>query len=206
MNLELSKKRVFVIYNKIATKYNKTFSNRSNYLDDFLKYVPKKGKILDIGCGVGVDSSYIKSKGYIPTGIDISKKMLEIAKKKNPQVDFRLGDMRKLNFKNDSYNGIIASYSLIHIPKNEVSGIISNLYKILKKGGIIYLGLQSGKSCEIFIDEPFKHGESLFLNIMSLKEIKVILEKEGFKIVFYKKRNSKGDELNFTKLFIIAKK
>lgn len=199
-------KNVVSIYNKIANKYHKTFFTPSNYLDDFLRYIPKKRKILDIGCGVGVDSSYVKSKGYIPTGIDISKKMLEIAKKNNPQLDFRLSDMRKLNFKNDSYNGIIVSYSLIHIPKNEVPKVISNFYKILKKNGIIYLGLQSGKSREVFIDEPFKHGENLFLNIMSLKEIKEILEKEGFRIIFCKKKNSKVGELNFTKLFIIAKK
>ena len=42
MNLELSKKRVSAVYNKIANKYHKTFFSPSNYLDDFLKYIPKK--------------------------------------------------------------------------------------------------------------------------------------------------------------------
>ena len=200
-------KQASLVYDKIAKPYAKEFSKPSEYIEEFLALLPKNAKTLDVGCGVGVDAGFMESEGFEIIGIDLSKEMLNIAKEKFPQIDFRQQDIRKLDFPPESFDGIIASCSLIHIPKKDISTILEKFHQILKKDGAIYIALQGGKSEEIFIDELFKPDEKLFLNIISFDEIKNLLVKNGFSIVKKYEREPKSkEELNYTKLYVIAKK
>jgi ubiquinone/menaquinone biosynthesis C-methylase UbiE len=132
--------------------------------------------------------------------------MINIARQKFPQLDFRQQDIRELDFPSNSFDGIIASCSLIHIPKNDVPALVEKFFQILNKNGSIYIALQGGKSEEIFIDVPFKPDEKLFLNIISFEEIKNLLVKNGFSIMKHYEREPKSkEELNYTKLYVIAK-
>jgi ubiquinone/menaquinone biosynthesis C-methylase UbiE len=199
-------KQASSVYDKIAKPYAEEFSNPSEYLNEFLDLLPKNAKILDVGCGVGVDSGFVKSKGFEVIGLDLSKEMINIARQKFPQLDFRQQDIRELDFPSNSFDGIIASCSLIHIPKNDVPALVEKFFQILNKNGSIYIALQGGKSEEIFIDEPFKPDEKLFLNIISFEEIKNLLVKNGFSIMKHYEREPKSkEELNYTKLYVIAK-
>jgi ubiquinone/menaquinone biosynthesis C-methylase UbiE len=193
-------------YNKIAKEYCKIYSRPSKHLIDFLKLLPKNGNILDVGCGAGVDSNFIKSIKFTVVGIDNSKEMLKIARKNYPEIKFLLKDMRKIKFNDKKFDGIIFSYSLIHIPKNQMPKTLKRFSKIIKSNGYIYISLQLGHSKEAYINDPFGKNEKLFLNIMSLIEVKVLLKNAGFKIIFETKMKPKKNQLNFTKLFIFAQK
>jgi len=200
-------KTVIHVYNKIAKAYADAFSKPSDHMDEFLELLSENGKVLDIGCGVGVDSDYAQTRGFKVVGVDMSEKMLEIARSNNSNVDFRLEDVRSVEFGENEFDGIIASCSLIHIPKEEVPKTLKRLSLFLKPGGIIYVSLQAGESKEIFIDEPFKPDEKLFLNIFSFDEIKKLLTDEGFEIMHrHERKAEKKEELDFTKLYIIAVK
>lgn len=199
-------KKISSIYNKIAKNYNKRFSKPSEYLEYFLKLLPKNGKVLDVGCGVGIDSNFIKSKKFTVVGIDTSKEMLKIARKNYPEIYFYLNDMRKIKSNDKKFDGIISSYSLIHIPKNEMPKTLKGFNKIIKSNGYIYISLQLGSSGEVYINNPFGQNEKLFLNIVSLNEIKVLLKNAEFKIIFKTIMKPKKNQLKFTKIFIFAQK
>lgn len=200
-------KQTTKVYDEISTSYATKFDEPSDNIDDFLKLIGKGGKILDAGCGPGVDVAYIASKGFDVIGIDLSEKMLEIAKRKNPRIYFQKADIRKLNFKPNTFNGIIASFSLIHIPKKDVNKTVDNFYKLLKSRGVIYIGIQEGKSQEIFLAEPLKPDEKIFLDIISAKEIKEILTKAGFIVLDEFSRPAENkEEFDFNKFVVIAKK
>ncbi len=200
-------KQASSVYDKIAEPYAKKFSEPSEYIEEFLDLLPKNAKVLDIGCGVGVDAGFMVSEGFKITGIDLSKEMLSIARQKFPQIDFRQQDIRELDFPPNTFDGILASCSLIHIPKKDVSPLLKKFHKILSKDGKIYIGLQEGNSEEIFVEGPFKPDEKLFLNVISFDEIKNLLVENGFSIVKYYEREPKlKEELNYTKLYVIAKK
>jgi len=200
-------KKASSIYDKIAEPYAREFSKPSEYIEEFLDLLPEDAKILDAGCGVGADAGFMASEGFEVIGVDLSKEMLNIARQKFPQIDFKQQDIRKLDFPPNSFDGILASCSLIHIPKSDVPSLLESFHQILKKDGAIYIALQGGRSDEVSIDEPFKPDEKLFLNIISFDEIKNLLAKSGFFIVKKYKREPKSkEELNYTKLYVIAKK
>lgn len=199
-------KNVVSVYDKIAKQYANKFSKPSEFIDEFLLALPGK-KILDVGCGPGIDSGYMKNKGFVVTGIDLSKTMLKIAKKSFPDIKFLCKDIRKISYRKESFDGIFASCSLIHIPKEDTSKTLRKFYKILKNNGVLYTALQEGKSEETYINEPFKQDEKLFLNIISRDEIIEFLKSSGFAIIKIHERKAKSkEELSFNKLYIIAKK
>lgn len=194
-------------YNKISQLYASKFDKPSDHIEYFLKLIKIGGNILDAGCGAGVDSCYMQSKGYLVNGIDMSINMIELAKKKNPKVHFEKADMRELNFGTETFDGILSSFSIIHIPKQDLLSTLNNFNRILKREGVIYLGIQEGDSKEIVIDEPLKLDEKIFLNIMSVQELKNLLEAAGFEILKEFNRLPKNkEELSFNKLVVIGRK
>lgn len=194
------------VYNQIAEDYANVFSEPSEYIDEFLELVPTNGKILDVGCGNGVDCLYVKQKGFTVVGVDMSAKMLEIARSKAPGIEYRQEDMRNLQFHENEFDGIIASCSLIHIPKQDIPQTLKQFAGFLKQGGAIYIQLQSGTSEEVFVDEPFKPDEKLFVNVISLDEIELLLHNTGFEIVHkHEIQSLKKEELDYTHLIVIAR-
>ncbi|KKW06148.1 MAG: Methylase involved in ubiquinone/menaquinone biosynthesis [Candidatus Moranbacteria bacterium GW2011_GWE1_49_15] len=192
------------IYDKSAEMYAEKFSKPTEHLEEFFKLLPRKAKLLDVGCGTGTNAAYAASKGYRITAIDSSEKMIRIAKNRNPRIDFRLGDMRSVRTDAEKFDGIIASYSLIHIPKNELRRIINKLSSMLSRKGAIYISIHTGKSQEIFMDIPTIRAKSLFLNIMTTGETKGLLESADLEIVVAHERFPQKNKIGFNKLFIIA--
>jgi len=206
------KKYVSSVYDKSASSYAKEYPRPSEHIDKFLENLKKlhshelHPKILDIGCGIGKDSGYMHSQGFGVIGIDISKGMLKVAKKNFPKIDFRLADFRHVDFLDNSFDGIFAAYSLIHIPKSDILKTLKRLNRFMKAHGFIYIALQSGKPNELFVNLAFASKEKVFLNVYSYSEIKEILNKVGFKIIFKSERAPKKNEIDYKKLFIIAQK
>lgn len=193
-------------YNKNALLYANRYNLPCDHIDEFLDNV-KRGKILDVGCGPGINANHMHSKGFHVTGIDLSEGMIKLAQESFPYIEFVKEDMRYLDkIKYHPLDGILASYSLIHLPKEENRSTLVSLYKLLKPSGTIYISVQLGKSQEGYFTHPLKPDERLFLKIFSGEEIMHLIEEFGFSIIKQYKREPAKGEFNFIKLMIIAKK
>ena len=110
-------------------------------IDEFSKYVDKKGKILDIGCGYGRTLNELYNVGYKNLiGIDFSEGMIKRAKEKYHNIDFYVKNGEKLDIKDSSIDGVILLGVLTCIVSGDKQkGLINEIYRVLKKGGIIYI-------------------------------------------------------------------
>jgi len=171
-------------YEKIAGKYaQQYFDDMADvpYIDKFLEKLPVKGKILDVGSGPGQFAKHMTEKGFEVIGVDFSKEMVEIAKSKVPNVEFRHMDMRELDFTDNSFDGVFSAYSLIHIPSEEVSATLLGFHRVLKAGGYVEIAVQKGEADKI-IDEPFMPSEKMFFNFFTEERITNYLKEVGFTI------------------------
>jgi len=194
-------------YDRNIQTYSQNNQNPAEFIDEFLALFHEgTGRILDLGCGPGVNSGYMHSKNFDVLGIDVSKKMIAQASRNYPNLEFRLVDMTELSFPPDSFEGILASYSIIHLPKEKIPSLFAKLATMLKGGGFLYVSVQSGKSLEGFYSHPLIPNEPLFLNIFSKEEMREILSKCGFDIISQHEKSPIGKVFNFTKLFVIAQK
>lgn len=194
------------VYDTLARLYADRFNDPADHINDFLEFIKAGGKILDVGCGHGINSSYIMSKGYKVIGIDLSSGMLELAKHKFPLIEFKLIDMRRLSFDPEYFDGIFMSFSLMHIPKIHVLFVLNLLNSLLKERGVIYISIQIGRSQEKTLASPLDRKQRIFVNIFTREEIKALLRKSGFSIARSFTRRPIVGEFNFSKYFVIGRK
>ena len=194
------------VYDQIAGIYQDIITRPTDYLEEFIFRLPEKPRILDAGCGIGTDAGYLAKMGHQVSGIDLSEQMLNIARQNHPRVEFFLQDLRHPDFPPNSFDGILASFSLIHLRKDDVIPALTQYNHLLKPSGLLFLALQSGRSQEIFLKEPFKPDEITFLNVVSEDEVEHLLNRGGMNIVLKRKRRADKQEFDFIKLFVLARK
>jgi len=179
-------------YNKIAGIYsNKYFDDLSDtfYINKFLSILPPKSEILEVGSGPGQFVKYIAEKGFKATGIDLSEKMIEIARKKVPEAKFKVMDMRDMKFKDASFDGLMAPYSLIHIPSDEIHQTLRGFSRVLKPNGKLLVIAQNGEADKV-IGEPLKEGEITFVNFFTKERLSKFLIEAGFRIFYVEEKET----------------
>lgn len=100
-------------------------------LIDFLNLLPKKPRILDLGCGPGHESMRLSSLGAEVTGIDFSEECIRIAQERSPQCCFEVLDMRELDSRLGYFHGVFACASLIHIDSEIMPKVIKRIRNVL---------------------------------------------------------------------------
>ena len=204
-------KSKFVVstYDKIADKYTQQYFDDltdAPYIDKFLAFLPKEAKLLDVGCGPGTFTKYLLKKGFDVEGLDLSQEMLKIAKEKVPQVEFKKMDMRNLSYPNETFDGLLVAYSLIHIPSEEIPLTLKGFSRILKSKGQIMVIVQGGEPDKI-VDEPLKKGEKIFINFFTKARLTDFLNQAGFEVEYQEELPMKDtDSLSDRVIYTIAKK
>jgi ubiquinone/menaquinone biosynthesis C-methylase UbiE len=128
----------------IAKKGKNMWLNRKSDVEKlmgFLKqHFPKlEGlQLLDAGCAQGRDSAEIASHSIKVTGIDVNKEFIEEAKKTHPNMDFLVGKIEELPFKDNQFDVVYCVNTLFYL-KPETS--LPELGRVLRKGGVMFITL-----------------------------------------------------------------
>lgn len=102
------------------------------------------GPVADLGCGPGQVAGHLHARGVDVLGIDLSPRMIAIARSTHPGVRFDVGDMTRLDLPERSLSGALLWYSLIHVPDAAAPGVIARVARALRPGGPLLLGFQVG--------------------------------------------------------------
>jgi len=128
-------------YNSIAKDWDFTRRSPSDLKPKLLSAIKPGMAVLDIGCGNGLVASEVLKNGGIYVGLDISKNLLALARKKYKEeikegrVKFVLGEATKLPFKDNSFDFIFSFAVLHHIPSNDLrSAFFKEIYRTLAPG------------------------------------------------------------------------
>lgn len=182
------KKNLAKTYDELAVYWGKDPSLHDwgdEELKKFAHYVKNNNgrEILELGCGSGVQTKLLLDLGLSVVGIDISPNMIAEAKKRAPKGEYLVGDIASVAFAKDSFDGIYARASLLHIPKKLIPNVMLSIGKMLKTGGYFYLAIKEGKGeGEV---EDVRHGINVkrFFSLFVKEEIEKLMEAAGFKIV-----------------------
>jgi SAM-dependent methyltransferase len=141
----------------------------------FLSYLPSSGRILDLGCGSGRDSRYFMDKGYEVVPVDGSIEVCRLAEE-YLGIPVRCLLFQDLAFQKE-FDGIWASASLLHVPKNEMPEIMEKVQAALIPGGYLYASFKYGEG------ENDINGR--FFNFYSEVDIRKKLLPQGLKCIEY---------------------
>jgi ubiquinone/menaquinone biosynthesis C-methylase UbiE len=185
--LEMTEKESLVKkgYDKIAEEYQ---ADRHGFdhvkeLEEFASLLPKNAKVLDVGCGAGVPvAKFLVDSGFEVVGVDFSENMLRLARKNMPQISLIRKDMTKLDFADNSFDGLTAFYSIIHVPREKHSLLFKSFNRILKPNGIMLacMGPDEWEATEDYYDTK------MFWSQYSPEKSLRLVKDTGFEVIFDK--------------------
>ena len=168
------------IYQAYADR-NTLNENIKPLLNKFIKLLKGK-KIIDVGCANGRDSCYFYSQGYNVTGIDLSPEFIKLAEESCPKVKFKLMDMRALKFKPNSFDGMWACASFLHIPKKEALQTLIGFRKVIKTSGVLFLSVMEGDFEGYRKHDQLKWGDRYFSHYKTIELEKLFVD-AGFDVI-----------------------
>jgi len=131
-------------YNQNASDFvsSSLLGDLSPQYEIFMQYLKPDARILDLGCGSGRDSKYFIERGYAVEAADGSPELCRIAGEYlgKPVKNLMFQDMDYT----ESFDAVWACSSLLHVPPDELPGILSKVGKALKPNGIFYMSFKYG--------------------------------------------------------------
>lgn len=139
-------------YDRVAEEYAARIAHELEHkpldrelLARFARQLHKQGPVCDLGCGPGHVTRYLHEYGASVSGIDLSPRMVELARKLNPGLEFHQGNMASLAQADASCSGIVAFYSLIHFQRSQIVPVLREFYRVLRPGGLLLLAFHQGQ-------------------------------------------------------------
>lgn len=116
------------------------------------------GPVADLGCGPGHLTAHLHSLGLDVFGLDLSPAMIALAREAHPDLRFEQGSMTALDLEDGVLGGILAFYSVIHVPPRELPAVFAEFFRVLAPGGHLMLGFFAGDDPE---PQEFDHKVTL---------------------------------------------
>jgi 2-polyprenyl-3-methyl-5-hydroxy-6-metoxy-1,4-benzoquinol methylase len=202
------------IFNKYAKEYQDKYMDLVGYhgsLDLFCQNVNRKNAdILDIACGPGNITQYILKQrpDFKILGIDLSPKMVELARTNNPEAEFQIMDCRDINKLGKKYDAILCGFCLPYLSKEEALNLIMDISGILVSGGIFYISTMEDDYEKSGYESSDSGAEgSMYIFYHQSDYLMQALKDNGFEIIDLK-RKEYPEEGKTTKknLVIVVKK
>ncbi|GIH15214.1 class I SAM-dependent methyltransferase [Rugosimonospora africana] len=147
--------RVRQAYASVADLYIELFGTSQKVHADDLAFIGRHlagrpGTVLDLGCGPGHITDYLRSLGVDATGIDMVPEFIAHAHAAHPSGSYQLGSIDSLGVADHSIAGILAWYSLIHLSPQDVDGVLAEFRRVIAPAGTLVLGLFDGDEVAAF--------------------------------------------------------
>jgi SAM-dependent methyltransferase len=99
--------------------------------------LPVGADVLELGCGAGLPTTRLLAERFSVTGVDISARQLELARRAVPTATLLHADMASVSFPPRRFDGVAAFFSLIHVPRAEHAALLGCIATWLRPGGLL---------------------------------------------------------------------
>ncbi len=206
--------RVRQSYDRVADEYARRISHELEHkpldqklLKRFAAAVTGRGKVCDLGCGPGHIARYLRDLDVPVFGVDLSTQMLEQARRLNPDISFRQGNMLALDLPDESLAGIAAFYAIVNIPPDSLPAVFTEMARVLQPCGLLLLAFHVGDET-LHEDELWGHPISMDFFLFPPAAIRRQLENAGLVVEEVAERGPYAPDVEYqsTRAYIFARK
>jgi ubiquinone/menaquinone biosynthesis C-methylase UbiE len=178
-------KATIAAYDAFAEEYDESvidFWNNfpKDFIDAFTKETPGK-RVLDLGSGSGRDACLLRDRGLEIICADGSKSMIKLTAELG--FESHLCDFLNLPFENDSFDGVWAYTSLIHIPRKEAAVVLRHVRALLKPDGTFVFGAIQGESNAEIVTHNTMPGAERYFRFYQPDELETLVTSCGFTLI-----------------------
>lgn len=137
------------------------------------------GPVGDIGCGPGRVTDHLRRLGLDAFGVDLSPGMVEVARRTYPDLRFEVGSMLDLDLPDARLAGLVAWYSIIHVPVELLPEVFAEFHRVLAPGGPLLLAFQVGDET-VHVTHGYGHDVEMNAYRLPPAMIEELLANAGF--------------------------
>lgn len=168
----------------------------------FLALLKAEGKqtLLEIGAGTGVHGLFFQENGMDVICVDLSPAMVESCRAKGLKA--QVMDFAHLDFPDETFDAVFAMNCLLHVPHVEFGGVLEAVRRVLKPGGVFFLGQYGGEDSEgtrEFDHYVPKRFFAFWTDEQMEEEVKKVFRLETFKMITLE---DEGGDLHFQALVL----
>jgi SAM-dependent methyltransferase len=147
--------QVRAAYGNVARQYIELFGSTADVHPDDLALIARHlsirpGTVLDVGCGPGHHTAHLRSLDVDAIGLDPVPEFVDHARAADADGRYQVGSMHQLPVADRSIAGILAWYSLIHLPPDQVDGVLTELRRAMAPAGTLVVGFVDGDDVVAF--------------------------------------------------------
>ena len=161
-------------------------------------------RVLDLGCGAGVPIARRLAERFEVTGVDISERQVELARRNVPGATFIHGDMAAQSFPAGSFDAVVAFFSIFHLPREEHGAMFAAIASWLRPGG--YLVASTGTYSDPGTNEHDWLGAPMYWSFYPSARSLELIRASGLEIVQAREATSDEDGQPERFLWIVARK
>ncbi|MDW4908498.1 class I SAM-dependent methyltransferase [Streptomyces sp. ADMS] len=162
--------------------------------------------VADIGSGPGHVTARLHALGVPVFGVDLSPRMVTLAGRAHPELRFHVGSMTSLDLPDETLGGVLALYSIIHIPDSDLPTVFAEFHRVLAPGGHVLLAFQAAPDDDhLHLAERFGHRMSLDYWFRTPDRVAGLLTKAGLTPHAQTVREPDEDETR-PRAFLLARK
>jgi ubiquinone/menaquinone biosynthesis C-methylase UbiE len=200
-------------YDRVAGEYARRIFDELQHkpldqklLNRFAAEVGGRGQVCDMGCGPGHVARYLHEAGTTVFGLDLSPGMLDQARRLNPAIPFREGNMLALDLADETLAGIAAFYAIVNIPEESLPLVFREMHRVLQPGGLLLLAFHAGDEV-LHENELWGQPISMDFLLLATSQIRGQLEAAGFAVEEIIEREPYPDvEYQSRRAYIFARK
>lgn len=173
-----------------------------------VKYFPKNGIILDLGCGHGQDSRFFTENGYEVVATEFSEKALEFAKQKSDpklSISYLIHDLKNnFPFADKSFDIVYSHLSVQFFDDKTTKKIFKEIGRVLKNGGIVAISVNSLQDLQVtdskfLYDDLYEAQDGLVKRFYSEKTLERFTSDNFRTILLDSKGETFKDDINLVR-------
>jgi SAM-dependent methyltransferase len=162
--------------------------------------------VADVGSGPGHVTARLDGLGVPVFGVDLSPRMVALARQAHPGLRFHVGSMTALDLPDETLGGVLALYSVIHVPDDQLPTVFAEFHRVLVPGGRVLLGFQTGEEdTRLHLTERFDQRISLDYYWRTPQTVTEHLTKAGLRLDAQTVREPTPDETR-PRAYVLAHK
>ena len=196
-------------YDRIAERYAmwaaQVWSDeRARYMGLIVSSLPDRAEVLELGCASGGPTTQALAARFRLTAVDLSARNVELARANVPSASFLHADMTKLEIEPASFDAVVAFFSIIHVPREEQAGLLTQIARWLRPGGL-FVATMGASATENGYEEDWL-GAPMYWSHFDAETNRGLVEAAGLVVTSATLETADEDGAPVTFLWVVARK